>query len=256
MARSTGSEAAAGLRLPVRGSSLLDRGRRGAKLLAEQLLPASLVVWRGREGRSQPLGALQRALFGGAAPAPTAGRVALTFDDGPTSLTPAYLDVLAELDVRATFFLVGELCEAHPELVTAIAARGHQLAGHGYTHRRFTTLSQAELADELERTRLLLPPGEGTPKLVRPPYGAISLPSLAACRRHGFTAVLWSLNSGDWRSREACQVERNMAQQVAAAGEIVLLHEGQPWTMKALPAIVGSLRQVGHELVTVGELLA
>jgi len=240
----------------AQGSGLLERGRRGAKVLAEQLLPESLVVWRGREGRHMPLTALRRRLSCGAAPVASAGRVALTFDDGPTSLTSAYLDVLAELDVRATFFLVGELCEQHPELVSALAVRGHQLAGHGYTHRRFTSLSQAELADELERTRLLLPAGEGQRWLVRPPYGAVSLRSLAACRRHGFTTVLWSLNSGDWRSHDASQVERIVAEQSATAGAIVLLHEGQSWTMKALPAIVGGLRQAGHELVTVGELLA
>jgi len=242
--------------LPARGSSLHERVRRGAKLLAEQVLPESMVVWRGREGRSKPLTALRGVVFGGAAKVASAGRVALTFDDGPTSLTPAYLDILAQLDVRATFFLVGKLCERHPELVAAIAARGHQLAGHGYTHRRFTALSQAELADELERTRRLLPPGDGLVELVRPPFGAVSLTALAACRRHGFTAVLWSLNSGDWRSHDAGQIERNMAEQAAAPGEIVLLHEGQSWTMKALPAIVGGLRQAGHELVTVGELLA
>ena len=79
--------------------------------------------------------------------------------------------------------------------------------------------------------------------------------SLLTCTRGGYTTVLWSLNSGDWRNLEAREVERPFTADSAAAGDIVLLHEGQSWTMNALPTIVGSLRKAGHELVTVGELL-
>jgi peptidoglycan/xylan/chitin deacetylase (PgdA/CDA1 family) len=237
---------------------LVGRGRRGAKALAEALLPDSLVFWRGLEGRGQPLKSLARALLGTGAATNEPGRVALTFDDGPTPLTLRYLEVLQGLGVRATFFVVGELCAAHPELVRAIAAGGHELAGHGYTHRPFTTLSRAELADELGRTSALLPRSAraGDRELVRPPYGSVSVASLLTCAREGFTTAFWSLNSGDWRSQEASEVERTFALQTARAGEIVLLHEGQSWTMNALPTIVGTLKRAGHELVTVGELLA
>jgi len=234
---------------------LRERGRRGAKALAEAILPASMVVWRGPEGRSR-IRSLGRAVGSNGADAAGPGRIALTFDDGPTSLTPQYLEVLEQLGARATFFLVGQACEARPELVQAIAARGHELAGHGYTHRRFTELSEQDLSQELARTRSLLPPSAQNPTLVRPPFGAVSLGSLLTCSRGGFTTVLWSLNSGDWRSRNAVEVEETFTAGTASAGEIVLLHEGQTWTMEALPSIVGSLRKAGHELVTVGELLA
>lgn len=218
----------------------LARGRRAAKVLAERILPDSLVVWRGPEGRQR----------GGP------GRVALSFDDGPTPLTEQYLDVLEQLGVRATFFLVGELCAEHPEWVRAIAERGHELAGHGYTHRRFTTLSRAALASELTRTSALLPARRGKRQLVRPPYGAVSPASLMTCALQGFTTVLWSLNSCDWRASEAAEVERVVCESPTSAGDIVLLHEGQPLTIEALPRVVGSLKESGHELVTVGELLA
>ena len=218
----------------------LARGRRAVKVLAERILPDSLVVWRGpREASSG-----QR------------GRIALSFDDGPTPLTEPYLDVLDQLGVRATFFLVGELCAAHPEWVRAIADRGHELAGHGYTHRRFTSLSRAALASELARTSALLPMRDARRQLVRPPYGAVSASSLMTCALQGFTTVLWSLNSCDWRAREASEVERAVRESRASAGEIVLLHEGQPLTIEALPRVVASLKESGHELVTVGELLA
>ena len=183
-------------------------------------------------------------------------RVALTFDDGPTPLTLDYVDALERCGVRATFFVVGEQCAKQPELVSALAAAGHELAGHGYTHRRFTSLSRAQLRDELWRTRDLLPAGKAARSLVRPPHGSGSLATLAACASEGFTTVLWSLNSGDWRDREPSALERAVQADSVEPGEIVLFHEGQPWTLNALPAIVDGLKKAGHELVTVGELLA
>ncbi len=244
---------------PARASAkpdLLGKGRRGAKAVAEALLPESVVFWRGPEARRSPLKSLGRALLGTGVETRKPGRVALTFDDGPTRLTLQYLEVLARLGARATFFVVGDQCAAHPELVRAIAAGGHELAGHGYTHRRFTALSRAELSEELAATRSLLPRSSRGLELVRPPHGSVSLASLLACSSQGFTTVLWSLDSGDWCAQEASEVEQTFTTQTVAAGEIVLLHEGQSWTMNALPAIVGKLKEAGHELVTVGELLA
>lgn len=225
------------------------------KALAEDLIPDSALVLRGREGRRRPLSSLRGELLGKRSRT-TPGRVALTFDDGPTSLTPRLLDVLAELDVRGTFFVIGELCAARPELVRAIADAGHELASHGYTHRRFTALSRRELEAELSRTRDLLPRPSTARPLVRPPYGSISPYSLLICAQRGFTTVLWSLNSHDWRLQDAGDVARKTLTQRATPGEILLFHEGQAWTLDALPTIVGGLRQAGHELVTVGELLA
>lgn len=226
------------------------------RALAEDLLPDSAVVFRGREARTRPLASVRRALFGEGPLAAVWGRVALTFDDGPTQLTPRLLELLDELDVRATFFVIGELCAAEPGLVRAIHDAGHELAGHGYSHRRFTQLGRDELKSELRRTHALLPAQRNTRPLVRPPYGSLSVGALLACAELGFTTVLWSLNSCDWRLRDPQEVTRTTLERPATPGEIVLFHEGQTWTLDALPAIVGGLRQAGHELVTVGELLA
>jgi len=238
------------------GQELVAHGRRTAKIVAEQLLPESLVVFRGQEGKPRPLGALRSALGGRAERRPEPGRIALTFDDGPTPLTLGYLDVLEQLGARATFFVVGELCAAHPEWVEAIAERGHELCGHGFTHRRFPSLSRAELTSELARTHALLPGRGAQRKLVRPPYGAVSPASLLTCAREGFTTVLWSFNSNDWRARDASEVERTLAAREATPGDILLLHEGQQLTLNALPTVIRNLKELGHDLVTVGELLA
>lgn len=214
--------------------------RRAAKALAAGLLPASMVVWQGKD----------RAR-GSNAP----GRVALTFDDGPTSLTPAYLEALARHGARATFFVVGELGAERPDLLKEISDAGHELAGHGYTHRRFPTLSKAELENELRLTASLLPPSANSRSLVRPPHGAVSPRSLFACARAGYTTVLWSHDSGDSRTRSPDEIAAAFARHELPSGTIALLHEGQGWTMDALPSILGKLRKAGHELVTVGEML-
>jgi peptidoglycan/xylan/chitin deacetylase (PgdA/CDA1 family) len=218
-------------------------GRRGAKAIAEAVLPESAIVWRGPEARGQRRLAKRR-------------RIALTFDDGPTGLTREYLAVLERFRAKATFFVIGELCAARPDLVSAIAAGGHELGGHGYTHRRFPTLSASVLTDELVRTAALLPRSTSRRTLVRPPHGAVSVSSVLTCARASFTTALWSYDSGDWRTKSAVDVLEAFDHESASQpGAIVLLHEGQTWTMDALPAILGSLIDAGHELVTMSEML-
>jgi peptidoglycan/xylan/chitin deacetylase (PgdA/CDA1 family) len=209
--------------------------RRAKKAAAAAVLPRSLLVCR---GPSAPRG------------------IALTFDDGPTEMTHAYLETLSRLGVKATFFVIGELCSQRPDDVAEIARRGHELGGHGYTHRPFSELRAGELGNELARTQDLLPATPGNPrKLVRPPQGALSLTALLTCAIAGFTTVLWSHDSGDCRTECAGDVVRALVNPPLANGAIVLLHDGQSWTLDALPEIVGRLRKAGHELVTVGQFL-
>jgi peptidoglycan/xylan/chitin deacetylase (PgdA/CDA1 family) len=223
-------------RVTLAGTSVAARSRRFAKTLAEATLPPSMAVWR---GPVRPR------------------RVALTFDDGPTQLTREYLDVLSRAEARATFFVIGELCAKHPDIVTDITSRGHELAGHGYTHRTFPRLSKLGLlGDELHRTARLIPSRPRARPMVRPPHGAVSLRSLVTCARAGFTTVFWSLDSCDWRTRRASDVVAAVLGREVPAGTIVLFHDGQAWTVDALRTIVLKLKDAGHELVTVGELLA
>jgi peptidoglycan/xylan/chitin deacetylase (PgdA/CDA1 family) len=213
--------------------------RAGVRRLAEVLMPHSMIVWRGPASSNAPPG----------------GRVALTFDDGPDEMTPEYLSVLARLGVRATFFVVGKMCAKRPELVARIADAGHELGAHGYTHRRFPSLHTHELQTELRDTQRLLPKTSAGKLLVRPPHGAVSVSSMLTCARAGFTTVLWSHDSNDCRTERTSDVVEAFEQLQIRQGDIVLMHEGQRWTVDALPMVVGRLREAGHALVTVGELL-
>ena len=186
---------------------------------------------------------------------PGARRVALTFDDGPDEMTDGYLDVLDRHGARATFFLVGRQCEKVPEAVQRIVARGHEVAGHGFTHTAFTKMGILALRDELARTAALLPRTAARRPLVRPPYGATSLRSLAVSAQAGYTSVLWSRDSDDCRTVSPDDIAARLAPDALTPGEIVLMHETQKWTLLALPRALEKLTAAGWQAVTVGEIL-
>jgi peptidoglycan-N-acetylglucosamine deacetylase len=182
-------------------------------------------------------------------------RVALTFDDGPDTMTGEYLDALADLEVRATFFLIGEQVARNAGRSLEYMRRGHEVGGHGWTHEAFPTMSSTRLGDELARMDAVLPPRKGQRPLVRPPRGILSPRSLMRLAAAGYVTVLWSLDSDDCRTRDPRVIQRRLHPSNVAPGEVVLLHEMQSWTLKALPGAVHGLRDAGYELVTVGELM-
>lgn len=186
-----------------------------------------------------------------------ARRVAITFDDGPGEMTEAYLDVLAELGVPATFFVMGYyLDQQHlPGAVGKYLRGGHQLAGHGYFHERFTTLGARALREELTRMdRALGPMPWG--KWVRPPHGSIGPRDASVMLAMDYTVAMWSFDSCDYDGATADVLIERCAPAQVTPGEVLLFHEACPATLAALPTIVRSLQADGYELVTMADLMA
>jgi peptidoglycan/xylan/chitin deacetylase (PgdA/CDA1 family) len=186
----------------------------------------------------------------------TTRRVSLTFDDGPDPMTSRYLDLLDELGVPATFFVLGLHCERYPELAKEYVRRGHQVASHGYDHQRFPSLSWSALHDQLERTDAVLGPQPIARSWVRPPYGKVDARVLGQLIAFGSTIALWSLDSHDYEVRNTDDLVARCAPENVTPGEVILLHEGQQWTLDALPRIVLGLRGAGYEMVTMADLFA
>lgn len=217
-------------------SPILRARSRALREIAAQVLPRSIDFAHGaRRGRRK--------------------RVALTFDDGPDAMTGAYLHALAELEVRATFFLIGEQVERRAGSSLEYLRGGHEIGGHGWTHEAFAPMSATRLGDELALMDAVLPCAKGPRPLVRPPRGSLSPRALMRLAMAGYVAVLWSLDSDDCRTRDPGALERRLRPSNVAPGDVVLLHEMQPWTLEALPGIVGRLRDADYELVTVSELM-
>jgi len=186
----------------------------------------------------------------------TSRRVALTFDDGPDDLTPKFLERLDELGVPATFFLVGEFADRHPDLVREYVRHGHQVAGHGYDHTRFTKLSRRELLDQCTRTEQALN-GQITGRpWVRPPHGTLDPSSLFTLLTAGYTVAMWTIDSGDYHDKDPDSLAARCSPPNVSPGEVLLLHESQQWTLDALPQIVANLQGAGYECVTMYDLFA
>jgi peptidoglycan/xylan/chitin deacetylase (PgdA/CDA1 family) len=184
--------------------------------------------------------------------------VALTFDDGPYPVeTPLLLDALRDLNVRATFFLIGRDAQEFPELTRRIARNGHEIANHTLTHPNLDELDAAGVQRELDGgrealSRLVRDPAIGD--LMRPPHGRFTEETIRAAQAGGFHVILWNDDPGDWRSVGPAEIEAHIAQH-ATAPDIVLLHSGRLATVEMLPAIVARFRRAGFSFVTVTELM-
>lgn len=156
---------------------------------------------------------------------PGPGRVALTFDDGPDPEgTPAILDRLDELGLRATFFPLGSAVERHPTLVAEIARRGHQVGTHGYRHDRHLLRSPRWVRDDLARADAAMVAAGLRPRWYRPSYGQVTAATLLAARRRGWEPVLWSAWGREWATPDPAAVAGRIVRRLRA-GAIVLLHD-------------------------------
>ncbi|WP_189303904.1 polysaccharide deacetylase family protein [Streptomyces albospinus] len=156
-----------------------------------------------------------------------AGRIALTFDDGPDPrYTPEILEVLRRHDTRATFFVVGECAVEFPDLLHFIAEEGHAVGNHTWTHPQLTTLPLGRVRAELGRTSALIEEVLGTaPAIARAPYGDWDQPSLDICNDLGMSPVGWSVDSRDWTCPGSETIAGTVLDELRP-GAIVLSHDG------------------------------
>lgn len=185
-------------------------------------------------------------------------RIALTFDDGPDpQRTPALLDALAQLDCKATFFVVGDEVDANPELCRRIVREGHELGNHTYSHRYLPLARSRRVERELRAADRAIARATGVvPRIARPPYGGRSPWTVRAFGRLAKRLVLWDINSFDWKGKSAVAITERVLQR-AKPGSIVLLHEareGGEQTVDAVKLLVPALRARGYELATVSGL--
>lgn len=165
------------------------------------------------------------------------------------------LDALDQAKVKATFFILGQWCEKYPESVKEIAARGHEIASHSYTHRDMDTLSREELVEEVHKAMAVLEETCGQkPELLRPPSGAYNDLAIETICALGYYPIQWDVDSLDWKGLSQEEIVQRVVERTEK-GSIILLHSGAENTSKALPEILRQLKGKGLQPVPVGELI-
>ena len=224
--------------LPLATSALLAATHAAPSLTG--IAPLRRAVWPGLSGKGWP------------------DHVALTFDDGPDpDSTPQFLDLLARRQVKATFFLLGQMLVGAPDLARRMVAEGHEVAIHGWTHRNHLRVPPGQVVDELARTAELIEQVTGSrPVYHRPPYGVMTAGDVAGGRRLGLTPVLWTTWGRDWEARATPErILRTLTPRLRGGGTI-LLHDSDctsapgSWrnTLGAMDGLIDLVEDAGHTL--------
>jgi peptidoglycan/xylan/chitin deacetylase (PgdA/CDA1 family) len=177
----------------------------------------------------------------------------LTFDDGPSGYTQQMLDLLEAYGGQGTFFVLGKVAEAKPDLIQAEVQGGSYPANHTYSHTSLEGLSREEFVAEVEETRQiileitgdLLQPGQDVRHL-RPPYGATDANTRQYAADAGYAFVLWDIDPQDWR-RPGAKVVSDHVVREAYPGAIVLLHDGGGDRTQSVAAVETILRELSSQ---------
>lgn len=193
------------------------------------------------------------------------GKVALMFNvyEG-TEYVEQIARLLAERGMNATFFLGGIWAERNGDTVVRLAADGFELGNHGYLHRDHAALSAERNRSEIVITEKLLSatladlPAEAQaaalPKLFAPPSGSMGDAMHTVCEQLGYTVVMWTRDTIDWRDHDAALITERALRDLAA-GDLILMHPTAA-TVQALPAVLDGIAAAGLTADTVTVVLA
>lgn len=180
-------------------------------------------------------------------------KVALTFDDGPSSkYTPTLLAGLKERQIHATFFLMGKNIQGNEKIVKQMQEEGHLIGNHTYNHVQLDKISVRKAREEIEKTSNEIYEITGRyPTYIRPPFGAWRKDLDLSVTMF---PVFWDVDTMDWKSKNVSQVMQIVNRQVHD-GAIILMHDGYQTSVEAALQVVDTLTKEGYEFVTVDQLL-
>lgn len=177
--------------------------------------------------------------------------LAMTYDDGPSQLTPGILDAYAEYEGSATFFVLGSLVESHSDVLLRAHEEGHVIANHSWSHEDLTSLKPERVASEINQTNTAVFDVIGVvPNSFRPPYGAVNEKVLEIAK---MPAILWDVDTNDWQKPAEGELINRVVDD-AKVGSIVLQHDIHQNTANTVWEVLEILRGRGFTLVNVEQL--
>ncbi|MFJ4974630.1 polysaccharide deacetylase family protein [Streptomyces coeruleorubidus] len=176
----------------------------------------------------------------------------LTFDDGPDPrYTPDILDILAVYDVRAMFFVCGEMAADSKELLARMADEGHVVGNHTWSHPLLTRLTRRQIRSQMERTCDVIEEAYGErPEWFRAPYGAWNRAAFQLGAELGMEPLAWTLDTLDWTSPGTRSIVRRV-ENGAAPGVVVLAHDAggdRSQSVRALRRYLPELLDSGYHV--------
>lgn len=183
--------------------------------------------------------------------------IAITFDDGPHHTnTPAILDILAQEGAKATFFVLGSRAETYPDLISRMAAEGHDVGNHTWEHRSLAKSSHSEALKSLYRSKETICGITGQPcLLVRPPFGHTNSKVRELIHGQGWHEIMWDSDSRDWENKDPAHILYRVMRSVGP-GSIVLFHDIHPGAAQMLPTLIRAFKNNGYRFITISELIA
>ena len=192
-------------------------------------------------------------------------RLALTYDDGPNDpYTLRILEVLAKHKVLATFFLIGRYVKERPDIAREIAAAGHAIGNHTFSHPNLIFASVQQARAELETCEEVLNDAVGQHSLLfRPPFGGRRPVTLRIARTLGLEPVMWNVMGWDWNAKPAEYVQQKVSGKIRG-GEVILLHDGghialgadRSQTVLATDRLIARYKAEGYNFTTIPEMMS
>ncbi len=180
--------------------------------------------------------------------------VALTFDDGPSRANdPRIMEALQKYGAHATFFVLGDRARVDGDIMQMYVAGGCEIGSHSWNHPQLSKLKWEKVERQLSRTNNIVSKlvNGYEIRLLRPPYGSISKKMR---KKLDMPMILWSLDTMDWKSRDAQKIFKKVKKNVKD-GDIILMHNIYESTAEAVEKIVPWLQEQGYDVLTVSELM-
>lgn len=190
----------------------------------------------------------------------TKKNIALTLDAGSGSTqTESILAILKQNNIKITFFLTGKWAEQNPTLVKKILADGHTIGNHTYDHKDLTTLSDADIKTEFDKTETIVKgivPTAVLKPYFRPPYGARNKHVWDYCASLGYQSIYWTVDAWDWKTDATAEIVKQRIYDNARNGAIILMHVGDDITPAVLPEVIAKLKADGYQVGNLESVLS
>jgi peptidoglycan/xylan/chitin deacetylase (PgdA/CDA1 family) len=184
------------------------------------------------------------------------GKLAITFDDGPSEQTEEFLDYLKSKNVPATFFVIGKNIAGNEDVLKRIVSEGHTIGNHSYAHDyMFASRGKNRVQKDMTLCSELIEQTTGKkPLLFRPPFG-VTTPTLAkAIKKMGVQSIGWTIRTHDGVQQDSGIIERNLFKK-ELSGAIVLFHDTNLNSLEVLDKLITRTAELGIEIVSLQEEL-